>query len=268
MHKINLFWPVNIALFFLICAQVGLSQNSPLKTDEKAESILAKAIQDLGGDRYLQAKSQYGRGKFSVIKDGAVVSFQTFIDLIVYPNKERTEFKVNGVRSVQANVGSTGWVLDGDTDKIRDQTEVQIRNFKNSLRVSLDNLLRGQWRKEATLAYVGKRSASLGKKNDVVRLTYNDDGMSVEFEFSDEGLPAKALYKHTGADSEEVTEEDRYAQFVDVDGIKAPFIIDRYTNGKQNSRINYESVEFNRSVPDSIFAKPSNLKELKKDLKL
>ena len=69
-------------------------------------------------------------------------------------------------------------------------------------------------------------------------------------------------------DGEEVTEEDRYAQFIDLDGIKAPFIIDRYTNGKQNSRINYESIEFNKSIPDSVFSKPSNPKDLKKDLKL
>jgi outer membrane lipoprotein-sorting protein len=65
-----------------------------------------------------------------------------------------------------------------------------------------------------------------------------------------------------------VTEEDRYAQFVDVNGIKAPFIIDRYTNGKQNSRINYETIEFNKSVPDSVFAKPSSPKDVKKDIKL
>jgi len=90
----------------------------------------------------------------------------------------------------------------------------------------------------------------------------------IEFEFADDGVPAKAVYKRTTADSEEVTEEDRYAQFVDVNGIKAPFIIDRYTNGKQNSRINYETIEFNKSVPDSVFAKPSSPKDVKKDIKL
>ena len=41
-----------------------------------------------------------------------------------------------------------------------------------------------------------------------------------------------------------------------------------HANGKQSSRINYETVEFNRSIPDSIFSKPSSAKELKKDLKL
>jgi len=259
--------PLSIFLF-VVSANFLLAQPAGPKNDEKAEAILAKAVQVLGGDRYLRATSQYGRGKYSVLKEGAVVSFQTFADVIVYPNKERTEFKVNGVKSVQTNVGDAGWVYDGDMDKIRDQNEKQVLDFKRSLRVSLDSLLRGQWRQQATLSYVGRRPSTLGKRNDVIRLTFNDDGMVVEFEFAEDGVPAKAVYKRTTADGEEVTEEDRYAQFIDLDGIKAPFIIDRYTNGKQNSRINYESIEFNKSIPDSVFAKPSSPKDLKKDLKL
>ena len=81
-------------------------------------------------------------------------------------------------------------------------------------------------------------------------------------------MPIKAIYKRTNADNEEIKEEDRYAQFVDVQGIKAPFIIDHFTNGMQTSRINYESMEFNKAIPDSIFAKPKSAKNLKKDLKL
>ena len=254
---------INILVLVVVLAASVWGQTP----DEKAEALLAKAVQNMGGDRYVKAASQYGRGKYSVIRDNAVASFQTFVDVIVYPDKERTEFKNLGVKTVQTNTGSTGWVFDGDMEKIRDQNEAQVRNFRNGIRASLDNLLRGQWRNQAVLTYVGKRPASLGKRNDVVKLTYNDDGTSVEFEFSDDGFPAKAVYKRMSADYEEVTEEDRYAQFIDVGGIKTPFIVDHYSNGKQSSRINYESIEFNKSVPASIFAKPAGLKELK-DLKL
>ncbi|MEO7674941.1 MAG: hypothetical protein ABIU09_12795, partial [Pyrinomonadaceae bacterium] len=128
--------------------------------------------------------------------------------------------------------------------------------------------LRGNWRNGATLSYVGKRAATLGKRNDVVKLTYKD-GLVVEFEFaSDDGVPQKAVYSRLNADNEEIKEEDRYAQFVEVNGVKSPFIIDRFTKGVQTSRINYETLEFNKMVPDSIFSKPVNAKELKKDLKL
>lgn len=235
---------------------------------EKAEAVIQKAIKNLGGDKYLQVKTQIGRGKFSVMREGTVISFQSFIDVIVFPDKERTEFKGGGVKSVQTNVDSTGWTFDGDAELIKIQNEKQIADFRRGIRVSLDHLLRGSWRNDATLSYVGKRAATLGKRNDVVKLIYKD-GLTVEFEFtSDEGLPQKAIYSRVNAENEEIKEEDRYAQFIDVNGVKSPFIIDRFTNGVQSSRINYESFEFNKPVPDSVFAKPSNPKELKKDLKL
>lgn len=251
-------------IFTLLVCGFGFAQT---KTDEKAEAVIKKAVEKLGGEKYLQVKSIVGRGKFSQLRDNAIISFQSFVDVIAYPDKERTEFKQGGVKTVQTNTGETGWVFDGAAETINLQTKDQIENFKRGIRTSVDNLLRGYWRGKANLTYGGKRPASLGKRSEVVKLTF-DDGLAVEFEFSDEFFPIKAIYKRTNADGEEIKEEDRYAQFIDVQGIKTPFIIDHFTNNAQTSRVNYESVEFNKSVPDSIFTKPNSPKELKKDLKL
>lgn len=255
-----------ILCLLLVLTDSSFAQSN--KADEKAEAVIKKAVERLGGEKYLNVKTQIGRGKFSVLRDRQVASFQTFYDVIVYPDKERTEFKSSGRKFVQTNAGGSGWIYDGMADALTDQTETQVENFKRGMRVSLDNLLRGNWRAEgAKLEYVGRRQAGLGKRNDVVKLTY-DNGFAVEFEFADDGTPAKSIYKRTNAEGEEIAEEDRYAQFVDVEGIKTPFIIDHYTGGEQTSRINYESVEYNKKVPDSIFVKPGSSKELKKDLKL
>jgi hypothetical protein len=237
------------------------------KTDEKAEAIIKRAVQNLGGEKYLQVKSIVGRGKFSQMRDNAVISFQNFVDVIVYPDKERTEFRSSVSRTVQTNVGDAGWIFDGDAQTINEQSKQQIEGYKRGVRTSLDNLLRGNWQGKATLSYVGRRPAGLGKRNDVVKLTF-EDGFTVEFEFADDGFPMKALFKRVNSDSEEINEEDRYAQFVEVQGIKTPFIIDHFSAKQQTSRINYESIEFNKNVPDSIFAKPKSAKDLKKDLKL
>lgn len=238
------------------------------KTDEQAEAILKKAVEKLGGERYKNVKSQIGKGKFSQMRDGQVFSFQSFVDVIVFPDKERTEFKGGGGgKTIQTNFGGTGWVYDGSVEVLNDQSPQQIENFQQGMRVSLDNLLRGYWRKQgAKLEYVGKRPARIGYRNDVVKLTF-EDGFAVEFEFADDGTPSKSVYKRANSD-EEIIDEDRYAQFVEIQGIKTPFIIDRFSNGKHTSRINFESIEFNKSIPDSIFSKPANMKDLKKDLKL
>lgn len=253
-------------LSILICVVSNFAQG-PSTGNEKANAVIAKAVQSLGGERYLNVKTQVGKGKFSVLREGAVLSFQSFVDVIVFPDKERTEFRATGTRITQVNTGDTGWIFDGEQELIKVQTEAQIANFKTGIRTSLDNLLRGYWKGEAELSYVGRRAATLGKRNDVVKLVYKD-GFTVEFELaSDDGLPQKAIYTRKNIDGEDIKEEDRYAQFIDVGGIKAPFIIDRHTDGKPSSRINFESVEFNRNISDAIFAKPASVKEAKKDFK-
>lgn len=256
--------------FLLLSVCVSAQTNSDKnKTDEKAEAVIKRAVENLGGEKYLQVKSQIGRGKYHILRDGRLLSFQTFVDVLVLPYKERTEFRFDGVKNIQVNSGDGGWIFDGKAQTINEQSEEQVENFKRNIRTSPEYLLRGYWRDEkANLVYVGKREAGIGKRNEVIKLVFEGD-FEVEFEFAaSDGTPMKSRYKRTNPDNEEIKEEDRYAQFVDIQGVKTPFIIDHFSNGVQTSRINYESMEFNKSVSDSIFAKPANAKELKKDLKL
>jgi hypothetical protein len=236
---------------------------------EKAEVIIKRAIEVLGGSAYLNVQSVVGRGFYTPYQDGMSQSPTRFLDYIVYPDKERTEFTSSGVRVVQTNVGTTGWLYDGATKSLHDQKAVQIEDFKRSMRTSIDNLLRGWWRKEsATLSYVGRREAGLAKRNETVRLTYPDE-FWIEYEFgAKDGLPAKVIYKRNrkvgdSDETEEVTEEDRLARLVDINGVTTAFVVDHFINGKQSSRINYESMEFNRPLPDSLFAKPESAKAVK-----
>lgn len=258
-HKFVLLFLLVIGVF-----SVGAQETDKNSETQKAQAIIQKAIQKLGGDRYLQVKTVIGRGNFNQMAENGASSFSSFVDTIVFPDKERTEFKGSGIKTVQTNVGETGWYYDGTNKSITDQTPEQIAAFRQALRTSLDNLLRGYWRKEnARLEYAGRREASLGKRNEAVKLTY-PDGFVVEFEFSaQDGTPAKVLYKRKNADGEETKEETRFAQFIEANGVSAPFILDFYRNGKLTGRANYSTIEFNTPVPDSLFAKPTDAKKLK-----
>ena len=258
-----------LTLLLLTFSSPALAQDptpTPLPQTEKAEAVIARAVQTLGGAGYLGVRSQVGRGLFSSMREGQILSFQKFVDVIVFPDKERTEFKGQGSFVIQTNTGNTGWVFDGDQGVIKVQNEKQVNDFRIGIRTSLDGLLRGYWKGDADLSYVGRRPSTLGKRNDVVKLTYKD-GFTVEFEFADDGTPQKSLYKRTESDGVASKEEDRYAQFLDVGGIKAPFIVDRFSDGKQASRINYESIEVNKNINDSWFVKPANTKDAKKEFK-
>lgn len=244
------------------------SKPAPVADQAKAEQIIERAITAAGGSAFLGVQSLVSRGYFTPFKDGISLAPLKFTDYLVYPDRERTEFTGQGIRNVQTNTGTTGWVYDNTTRAILDIKPEQVKDFQTAMRTSVDNLLRGWWRKEgARLSYVGRREAGLARRNEVVRLNYAD-GFAVEFEFgAKDNLLYKVRYKRPNPEGEETEEEDRFAQHLTFNGVTMPFIIDHYRAGTQTSRINYDTVEFNRAVPDSLFARPADIKALNKSFK-
>lgn len=251
---------------FPAIAQTGKnpSERPAVKTDEKAEAIIKRAVDALGGSAFLGVRSIVSEGNFTPYANGVATLPIKFTDYLVFPDRERTEFRGSNVRSIQTYEGERGWVFDALKRSLNDATPEQVADFHLAMRTSLDNLLRGWWRKGGgQLSYEGRREAGLARRNEVVRLTY-EDGFSVDFEFdSKTGMPAKVVFKKTNAEGEVVDEEDRYAQFLAIQGVTVPFIIDHFRAGQQSSRINYQKVEFNRAVPDALFARPADIKAFK-----
>jgi len=258
-----------LMLFTFFANAQTSGQEVKATSDEKSEQIITRAIEVLGGSSYLSIRTIIGRGFFTPFHEGVSQVPAKFVDYIVFPDKERTEFVSNGVRTIQVNYGNQGWIFDGAVKTLNDQKPDQIEEFKFGFKTTVETLLRGAWRKDgAKLSYVGRREAGLAKRNETVRLTYAN-GFWIEYEFgAKDGLPAKIIYlrKHKNADSgelEESIEEDRLAKPITIDGITAPWVIDHYIAGKQTSRISYESIEYNKPIPDTVFTKPANIKALK-----
>lgn len=256
-------------MIFVLILSLVFAQAPATPVDEKSQQIIDHAVEALGGQRYLNIQTEFGKGFYTTYNEGISQIPARFLDYIAYPDRERTEFVGAGIKTIQTNSGDTGWVFDGAVKKISDQTPEQVENFKLAMRTRLENLLRGWWKKEGgKVTYAGRREAGLAKRNETVRLTY-PDGFWIEYEFgAKDFLPAKIIYKRTRKDPDsgdevEVTEEDRIMRFIAVEGVNAPWIIDRYTNGKQTSRINYESVHYNQPLADGLFAKPTDVKSIK-----
>jgi hypothetical protein len=259
---------LGLALCLLLASGIAVKGQtaavSKTPGEDKAEKIIESAIAALGGSAYLNVRSSVGRGLFTQYVDGQSALPSTFVDYVVFPDRERTEFKGHEGKIIQTNTGDTGWIYDGAAKTLKDMTKVQIEDFKLAVRSSVDNLLRGFWRKEnAKLSYAGRREAGLARRNEAVRLTY-PDGYTVDFEFgAKDSLPMKVLYKRKTADGEEIAEEDRMGQHVQIEGVITPFVIDHYRAGVQTSRINYQSIDFNSPIADALFARPANVKAIK-----
>ena len=261
-----------LAIFALAIAPRAVAQTDKpaAANDDKAEQVLQRALQTVGGDRFLQVKTAIGRGLFTDYHDGVSGIPMKFVDYITYPDKERTAFTGGGAKIINTNFREGGWIYDGAALTLKDQTPTQLEDFRIAVRTSLENILRGWWRSQgATLKYMGRREAGVvGRRNETVRLTY-PDGFWIDYEFSaDDGVPAKILYlrKQKNRDTEEMEdlkEEDRFHKLITIDGITVPFIVDHYRNGTQTSRIAYDTVDYNKPIADSLFAKPASFKAVK-----
>src|SRR5215510_5886945 len=204
-------------MILLLIISLLFAQNPAPQTsvDEKSQQIIDRAIETLGGQKYLGVQTTIGKGFYTSIKDGMSQIPARFLDYIQYPDHERTEFTGAGIKTIQTNSGDTGWMFDGAVKKISDQTPAQVDEFKRTtIRTSLEYLLKGYWKKEGgKITYVGRREAGLAKRNETIRLTF-PDGFWIEYEFgARDYLPAKIIYKRQRKDPDsgdmvEVTEED------------------------------------------------------------
>ena len=269
--------PRSLIALILLCvascvsvrAQETQTQPVSVSVDEKSQLIIEKAVQSLGGQSYLNVSTVIGRGFYTAFNQGTTQIPAKFVDYLAYPDHERTEFATGGIRTIQTNVGDTGWLFDGAVKTITDQGPSQIDDFKRAMRTSMENLLRGWWKKEGgKITYVGRREAGLAKRNETIRLTF-PNGFWIEYEFgAKDGLPSKLIYKRTrknmdSGDEVEGTETDQFLKFITVDGVNAPYVIDHFIDGNQTSRINYETIQYNQKFADSLFAKPANVKAIK-----
>lgn len=258
-------------MIFLLILSLLLAQTPAPATsvDEKSQQIIDRAIETLGGQKYLDVQTVIGKGFYTTFKDGISQIPARFLDYIAYPDRERTEFTGAGIRTIQTNTGDTGWLFDGAVKKISDQTPEQVAEFKQAIRTSLEYLLRGYWKKDGgKITYVGRREAGVGKRNETIRLVFPDDWW-IEYEFgARDGVPAKIIYPRERKDPDsgdmvEMIEEDHLFKFITVDGVTAPWVIDHFIKGKQTSRIAYEQVQYNQRFADNLFTKPTDVKSIK-----
>lgn len=229
----------------------------------KAAALVREAIAARGGEAYLSIHSWVSRGQYTAYEKGVSGDPVTFVDYVAYPGRERTEFGKGGTKFIQTNSEGTGWVYDANKKMILDQKEDQIKQFEQNARYDLETMLRTVSRKtDAKLVYLGRREPWRNTFSEAVRIDFTDGSPATLHFDARSKLPLMIEYKTVGEEGT-VNNEVRYFRWVDFNGIQFPTIQDSYRNGKQSSRVSYDTFVANESVPDKLFAKPSNIKEVK-----
>ncbi|HSE38501.1 MAG TPA: hypothetical protein VLG74_14445 [Blastocatellia bacterium] len=247
----------------LILPEVVSAQEPEENDPAKAAALVRDAIAARGGQAYLNISTVESRGQYTPFDKGISGDPTPFVDYIVYPDRERTEFGKGDTKFIQSNSETTSWVYDGSQRMIRDQKEEQVKQFLQGARYDLDHLLRAASKQsDVKLVYLGRREAWRNTFSEALRVDFTDGGTATLHVDPRSKLPMMVEYKTVGEQGT-MTNEVRYFRWVDFGGIKFPTIQDSYRNGKQTARVGFDTVSFNVSIPDKLFAKPLNIKEVK-----
>jgi hypothetical protein len=231
----------------------------------RGQELIKQAIEARGGLRYLTFRSVEATGQYTPYEKGMSQIPIRFLDIVVYPDKERTEFgkgkKRN--RTIQVNVGKTGWVYDGDAETIKDQTDKQVQSYLDGLEYDIDRLLRERTKEEGVrVAFAGREETRPGERADVVAVELQPDRTVHLLLDQQTHLPMSLVYEKTG-DEGLVKHEIRFNQYVSYDGVLFPNIVDSYRNGIQMFRVNFQSVKLDPKIDDDIFTKPGSVKDIR-----
>ncbi len=248
-----------IAVVILPAAAQEPEENDPAK----AAGLLRDAVAARGGEAYLKIASLESRGQYTPFEKAVSGDPQPFVDYVVYPARERTEFGKGDTKTIQSNSEAANWVYDANQRMIRDQKEEQVKQFQQSARYDFDNLLRiASQQLGVKVVYLGRREAWRNTFSEALRVDFADGGTATLHLDPRSKLPLMVEYTTVG-EGGTANNEVRYFRWVDFNGIMFPTIQDFYLNGKQSARVSFDTVTFNASIPDKLFAKPSSIKEVK-----
>ncbi len=244
---------------FVLTAASQEDDNDPAK----ATTLIRDAIKARGGETYLAIRNTTTRGQYTQFLKGVPGDPNSFVDYIVYPDRERTEFGKGNRKYIQTNSAASGWIYDAAMQQIREQTEEQVKSFQQSIRHDLDNLLRLRWQEPGVkLVYLGRREPWKNTFSEAVRLDFADGSMVTLHFDARTKLPMMSEYQ-TVEEGRTVTNQARFFRWAEFSGIKVPTFTDFYREGQQSGRASFDEVIFNTDISEKLFAKPLNIKEVK-----
>ncbi len=223
----------------------------PARISPKAQEMLDRAIQSLGGPAFLGFKRLTTRGRVFAIEDGITAGFAPYESAVEYPDKRRFSYgKKKPV--VLINNGDRSWELD--KYGVTHQLPEQLRRWKISARYGLENLLRlrihelGILIQEAGVDFVD---------NSAVNVVDIFDAQQVEVKLylhKTTFLPVRIAYRGQDPQTREWQEyADVYGDYQRIQGVQTPMHITRFLDGERVSEAFRNSAQYDEAFPANTF---------------
>jgi hypothetical protein len=223
----------------------------PSRIDPKAQQILDRVIQALGGPAFLKVKRLTTRGRIYSITNEATSAQAPFESYVEYPDKRRFSYGKNPP-VILINNGDQAWELDrmGQTTQLPEQ----VRRWQISNRYSLENLLRLRIHEPGMLIQLGgvdfvdnvatQSLDMVDAKGTQLKLDLNRQTL----------LPVSVTYRVHNPNTGDWDEfADVYGEYKNVDGVVTPMHIARFMDDERVSEVFRNFAHYDDEYPSTYF---------------
>jgi hypothetical protein len=235
-------------------AELRAGQNpaeAPLRIDPKAQQVLDRVIQALGGPAFLKVKRLTTRGHIFSIQNEATSALAPFESAVEYPDKRRFSYGKNPP-VILINNGDQAWELDryGQTSQMPEQ----IRRWKISNRYSLENLLRLRIHEPGMLIQTGGGDFVDNVATQSLEMV-DAQGTQVKLDLNRRTfLPVRVTYRVQDPKTGDWNEfADIYSDYKEVQGVMTPMHIARFLDDERFSEIFRTSARYDDEYPATYF---------------
>ncbi len=243
-------WPILLLMFLSTGAWTRAAD------DPRAQTVIQRTIQALGGQRFLTWKDMYGTGRFFIIKrDGQ--SWTKFWEYYRWEGKSRTELEKQ--REALADIFNLelgkGWTYE--YGRVKPKTEEELRRFRLSEKRNIYNIFRSRWKEDGMkVLYYGPSEIETVKPMEALEFIDAENyTVTVLFE---EGvaLPVKVEYQDRNEDGIVLPKSEMFFRWFSSDGVMAPHRVEFFTREKNTGLVEYAEVKFNVGLTDDLFLEP------------
>ena len=243
------------ACLALACGPAFAGQQTPTtlppRIDSKAQALLDRAIQALGGPAFLRVKTLTTRGRVFAIEDESTVGLAPFTSAVEYPDKRRFSYgKKKPV--ILINNGEHAWELD--RYGLTTQPPVQAYRWKISNRYSLENLLRLRIHEPGILIQAGGVDFVDNVPTSGVELM-EVQGTNVKIDLNRQTfLPVRIRFRLRNPKTQEWEEfADVYGDYQNIQGVQTPMHITRYLDGQRVAETYRNAAQYDETYPADYF---------------
>jgi outer membrane lipoprotein-sorting protein len=239
--------PISMALLVLATAVQA----------QTVDEILSKYFETIGGvEKWRSLQTMTATGNLSM--QGFDLRFTNHAKR---PNKMRMLIQVQGTEIIQAYDGTDAWMLNplmGGKDPVKMPTE-DSKDFRDQKFESeyIDYAKKGH-----AITLLGTEEIEGAKcfKLELVKNKHNEEEDVTEIHYfdSENYVPIMVVAYARSGEMKGAEVKTYLSDYQEVEGLMMPFSLEIKFNGQTVQKLSYQSVTFNESVDDTIFAFPKN----------